>query len=159
MKKLLCLVLALLLLAFFTLPSAAQDETAAIEEEKPQWQVTLEEEIIPTAILVVSSILTVIMTLWPMISKAMEKVKGAADSFASATDGVLRVTADGKVTQDEIKSIVAEAQAARDAAQEATREIKQVAEMFALLICRDERLVQDGTARRIMEVLEHVKGE
>lgn len=124
-------------------------------DERPQWQVVLEEEIVPAAILVVTAICTVILTLWPIVSRTMEKVRKESEKFSSAADGVLEVSAGSNATREEIKQLGESLKGAIGEAAQMQGELNALKTVIALLAAGNEELVANGTARRIMEVLEN----
>lgn len=159
-KKIVCLLLGLCLLIGSLGVSAARymektEGEAPVQESEPlDIQAMLVEEILPDAILLVTEILSVIVMLWPTVSDLAEKVTAACRHFGSATEGVLKVSANGKATQSEVKGAIEAAAAAREEAQRAALATQKVMQIVALMACGNDSLVENGTARRIMEVME-----
>ena len=163
-KKIICLLLGLVLLVGSLGVSAARymEKTEAqapvqVEGEPLDVRAMLLDEILPDAILLVTEILSVIVMLWPTISDLMEKVTAACGHFGKATDGVLKVSADGKTTQSEVRIAGEKADAARAEAARAAARTDKLIEALALLACGNDSLVANGTARRVMEVLQDEK--
>ena len=83
-----------------------------------------------------------------------EKVTGTCHAFDAATQGVKRVSADGAAVQDEVRAARDDTKAALAEASEAKKHVELLCEVVGMLACGNDALVKNGTARRIMEVLE-----
>ena len=138
--------------------SAAQYITAAVDAvavgEVLSWQNVVMDRIVPDAMQLVTEVFALIVMLWPTMTSLTERVTGSCAAFASATDGVKRVSADGTAVQDEVRAVREDTKAALAEASEAKRQIELLGEVVGMLACGNDALVKNGTARRIMEVLE-----
>ena len=153
-KKILFVGLGLILLFAVVALGAARylDEAEALGVQV-DFPTLLKEEILPEAILLVGEVVALVVMLWPTLSSVAEKVMSACVHFKSATEDVMKVSANGNTAQDAIKAAKAAAEAARAEAAAAAQELKCVKEILGLMACGDERLVKNGVARRIMEVV------
>ena len=140
--------------------SAAQYITAAVDAatlaagEAPSWQTIVMDRVVPDAVQLVTEVGSVIMMLWPAIFAMQEKVTGTCHAFDVATDGVNRVSADGTAVQEEVRAAREDTKAALAEASEAKQHVALLCEVVGMLACGNDALVKNGTARRIMEVLE-----
>lgn len=156
-KKLFWIVGALLALLSVGM-SAAQYITAAVDAvavgEVLSWQNVVMDRIVPDAMQLVTEVFTLIVMLWPTMTSLTERVTGSCADFAIATDGVKRVSADGAATQEKIVELENRMSEAREEAKAAKKQVSLLCEVVGILACGNDTLVKNGTARKVMEVLE-----
>lgn len=154
MKKLLACLLVITMLLLLAVPCLAAEAfgEGAVPEEGT-WQYILQERVVPAVILVVTAILTVVLTLLPIVTRTMEKVSEATAKFKGATEGVLQVSENGKSTKGEVSNMRSELTALKEENEQLKLAVKGVSRALALLACGSDALVENGTARKIMEAL------
>jgi hypothetical protein len=161
MKRIFALLVALLLCCFLSVAIAAEESGGAelVEQGEEQagkdaWQVYVEEKLAPTVAAVVSAVGSAYILLLPILRRLIRSGK----AFDVASGGVARVSDNTRAYQKELLAIKDDVVALTDtvcADKEETRRIlEEILQVVLLAFSHEEELVKNGTARRIMKVVE-----
>lgn len=160
MKKKLYIILGLVLLVAALGIAAAQyvvEVTTVAENtgEMPDFQQILTDKLLPEALRLVTEIGALLAMLWPQISAMMLTVKSACAQFGDATTGVKSVSADGAAVKNAVEANSQKTDAVLDETAALRGQVKALTRVVGLMVCGNDALVANGTARKIMEALEN----
>lgn len=173
-RLLICAILICVLFSCILLPCQAESteptltpESEGVEvtpeietltqDERPHWQVVVEDTILPiVAAVVAGSLGTYLLTL-PVLAlqrKRMREVKEAVALFTSATGGVLKASEIGMSADGKVKELE-ERLAARERDRQLSEErFGRLLGIFATVFCANEQMVKSGAAREIKRAVE-----
>ena len=153
------LMAVLLMLTFAVLPIFAEEaeapplpEEMAEADAKPEWQVLVEEKVIPYAIFG----FTCIGTVYIAISPVLARMRRASDKYSTSADGVNTVSASSKESTAEVKALRQEIAELKkelcDRSEQDHALLQAGVKIMALAFSHESELVKNGTASAIMKL-------
>ena len=157
-KKIVFLMLAVLLFLVSATAISAEEIGPPLPEEmaeadaKPEWQVMVEEKVIPYVIFGITCVGTVYIAVSPVLAR----MRRASDKYSTSADGVNTVSASSRESTAEVKALRQEmAELKKELCARSEQDhalLKAGVKIMALAFSHESELVKNGTAGAIMKL-------